>query len=248
MGQRETGTGQAWPWIRLRKQKCIYIAGISRAAQQCCPGFHDGNKVLGGAMRCYRYRILLIAVAGILSAAVPAKSGSLTVVHRGDHLRVSAPQMHFLEGKPLEALHNGSTVTYILSLTVVAEQAAEPTFLLQERFLFSFDLWEEKYSVVQAGPGGRSASRLTAPMAEAWCLESMPIPLRAVPERQSFMVRLECHIEENEKESGGEGDSRLTLAALIDIFSRKREAEPLKWEESSGSLRLEDLRPINQTQ
>jgi hypothetical protein len=199
-------------------------------------------------MRCYRYRILLIAVAGILSANVPAKSGSLAVEHCGDHLRVIAPNMHFLEGKPLETLHNGSTVTYILSLAVVAEQAAEPTFLMQERFLVSFDLWEEKYSVVQAGPGGHAASRLTAAMTEAWCLERMPIPVRAVPERQQFMVRLECYIEENEKESDGKNNSGLTLAVLIDIFSRKREAEPLKWEAASETLRLEDLKRISKTQ
>ena len=199
-------------------------------------------------MRCYRHGILLIAFAGILGANLMAKSGSLIVEYCGDHLRVIAPQMHFLEGKPLEALHNGSTVTYILSLAVIAEQAAEPTFLLQERFLVSFDLWEEKFSVVQAGPGGRAASRLTAAMTEAWCLERMPIPLRAVPERQSFMVRLECLIEENKKENGGKNHSGLTLAALIDIFSRKSEAESLKWEEASGPLRLEDLKRVNNTQ
>jgi hypothetical protein len=198
-------------------------------------------------MRCYRYGILLIAVAGILSANVLAKSMSLIVEHCGDHLRVSAPQMHFLEGKPLETLHNGSTVTYILSLAVIAEQAAEQTFLLQERFLVSFDLWEEKYSVVQAGSGGGGASRLTAAMTEAWCLERMSIPLRSVPERQSFMVRLECFIE-NEKENGGKSQSRLTLAALIDIFSRRSEAENLKWEAASKPLRLEDLKLVNQAQ
>ena len=130
-----------------------------------------------------RRLILLIAVAGMLSANAQEKSGSLVVENFGDHLRVSAPQMHFLDGKALEMLHNGSTVTYILTLTVAAEQAAKPAFRLQEQFLLSFDLWEEKYSVVQTGPEGRAASRLTPEMAEAWCLENMPIPLQAVPGR-----------------------------------------------------------------
>ena len=199
-------------------------------------------------MKCYRYQILLIAVAGLMGASVLATSKSLVVEHCGDHLQVSAPQLHFLEGKAVEALHNGSTVTYVISLAVVAEQTVKPTLLLQERFLVSFDLWEEKYSVVQAGPGGRAASRLTAVMTEAWCLENMPIPLRAVPERQSFMIRLECSIDESENESGKKGNSSLTLAGLIDIFSLKREAEPLKWEADSGPLRLDDLKRIDQTQ
>ena len=198
-------------------------------------------------MKCCRYRILLIAVAAILGANVPAKSKSLIVEHRGDHLQVSAPQMHFLEGKALEKLHNGSTVTYILTLAVVAEQKAKPIFLMEERFLVSYDLWEEKYSVVQAGAGGRTASRLTVTMAEAWCLENMQIPLRAVPEQQSFMVRLQCSIEENEMGNGGNKKSGLTLAALIDIFSLKREAEPLKWEADAGPLRLNDLKSTDKT-
>lgn len=199
-------------------------------------------------MKCYQYRILLIVVAGILGANVLAKSKSLIAEHHGDHLRMSAPQMRFIEDEALERLHNGSTVTYILSLAVVAEQNVKPAFLLEERFLVSYDLWEEKYSVVQAGPGGRAASRLTAAMTEAWCLENMPIPLQAVPGRQSFMVRLECSIEENENGNGGKNNSSLTLAGLIDIFSRKRKTEPLKWEAASGPLRLDDLRRINQNQ
>lgn len=199
-------------------------------------------------MKCLRTRILLMAIVGILGVNMPAESKSLIVEYRGDHLQVSAPQMHFIEGKALETLHNGSTVTYVLSLTVAAERAAKPALLVRERFLVSFDLWEEKYSVVQAGPGGRAASRLTAAMAEAWCLENMPIPLRTVPERQSFVVRLECLIEEDEKGSGGENNSGLTLASLIDIFSRKRETEPSKWEAASESLRLEDLKRIKQIQ
>lgn len=199
-------------------------------------------------MRCYRYKILLIAVAGILGASLLAKPRSLIVEHSGDHLKVSAPQVHFLEGKALEKLHNGSTVTHILSLTVVAELNAKPTFLLEERFLVSYDLWEEKYSVVQAGPGGRTASRLTAAMTEAWCLENMPIPLRAVPDQQAFMVRLECSIDENESGNGGKGNTGLTLAALIDIFSRKREAAPAKWEATAGPLRLDDLKSSGKIQ
>lgn len=193
-------------------------------------------------MKCFQYRVLLIAVAGILGASVVAKSSSLTAEHRGDHLQVRTVQMRFIEGEALERLHNGSTVAYVLSLSVAVGQNAKPVFLLEERFLVSYDLWEEKYSVVQAGPGGRASSRLTSAMAEAWCLENMPIPLQAVPERQSFVIRLECSIEENENENDRKHKSGLTLAGLIDVFSRKRKTEPPRWEAVSGLLRLDDLK------
>jgi len=196
-------------------------------------------------MRCYRDCILLIAVAGILSANALAKSGSLVIENCGDHLKVRAPQMHFLEGEALEMLHNGATVTYILTLTVAAEQAAKPEFLLREQFLISFDLWEEKYSVVKTGPDGRSASRLTAVLAEEWCLENMPIPLQAVPGRQSFMVRLECSVQGDKESKSVPFRFEAALTGLIDIFSRKSETEPPKWEAVAGPLRLNDLKRID---
>ena len=199
-------------------------------------------------MKCYRYRILLIAVAGILSANLLAKSKPMAVEYCGDHLCVTAPQVRFIEGKAVEKLRNGSTVTYVLTLVVSADKNPTAVFIKEERFLVSYDLWEEKYSVIQTGLGGRTASRLTAAMAEAWCLKNMPIPLQAVPEQQSFMVRLECSIEENENGSAGKSSSGLTLAALIDIFSRKRETEPPKWEAAAGPLRLDDLKRDNQSQ
>jgi hypothetical protein len=155
--------------------------------------------------------------------------------------------MRFIEGETLEKLHNGSTVAYVLSLAVATAQNAKPAFMLEERFVVSYDLWEEKYSVVQAGPAGRAASRLTAAMTEAWCLENMPIPLQAVPERQSFVIRLECSIEENESGAGGKSNSSLILARLIDIFSRKRKTEPPKREAVSGLLRLDDLKSSRKT-
>jgi hypothetical protein len=193
-------------------------------------------------MKCCRYRILFIAVAVILGAHVQAMSKSLTAEYHGDHLRVRAPQVRFIEGEALQKLHNGSTVAYVLSMAVAAGQNAKHTFLLEKRFLVSYDLWEEKYSVVQAGPGGRAASRLTAEMTEAWCLENMPIPVQAVPERRFFMIRLECSIEENENGNEGKSSSSLTLAGLIDIFSRKPKTESPKWEAVSELLHLDDLK------
>ena len=98
-------------------------------------------------MKCYQYRLLLIAVAGILGANLLAESNSLTVEHHGDHLQVRAVQMRFIEGEALERLHNGSTVAYVLSLSVTVGQNAKPASLLEERFLVSYDLWEERLGV-----------------------------------------------------------------------------------------------------
>jgi len=195
-------------------------------------------------MRCRR--ILLLAIACILGALALAQSQPLIVERHGDYLHVAAPQLHFISGKALERLHNGSSVIYVLTLRAVMEHAGKPAFEIRERFVVSYDLWEEKYSVVQTGPDGRATSRLTAVMAEAWCLENMPMPVRAVPEGQPFMIRLECSIDESEEASGDKSDSGLTLAGLIDVFSRKRSEAPLRWNAAAGPMRLGDLKNIKQ--
>ena len=195
-------------------------------------------------MKFPRCRILLFAIGCILSANAPALPQSLQLERHGDHLHVTAPQLLFLFGRAAEKLRNGSTVTFLLTLIAAPEHGRKAGFLEQEKFVVSFDLWEEKYSVVQTAPGSRSASRLTAAAAEAWCLEKMPIAVSSVPEREPFMIRLECSIEENEKKESGEDHSGLTLATLIDVFSRKKQAEPFRWETSAGPFRLVNLKNV----
>jgi hypothetical protein len=79
-------------------------------------------------------------------------------------------------------------------------------------------------------------------MAESWCLESMPVPVRTLPEQQPFMIKLVCSIDENESETGGKGNSTLTLSGLIDIFSRRSSEVPLQWDAVAGPFRLIDLK------
>ena len=125
-------------------------------------------------MKCYQYRLLLIAVAGILGANLLAKSSSLTVEHHGDHLQVRAPQMRFIEGEALEKLHNGSTVAFVFSMVVVTEQNAKSTFQLEERFLVSYDLWEENpqylhpYTLGALSTGLQAAAELSPAHARSW--------------------------------------------------------------------------------
>jgi hypothetical protein len=190
-------------------------------------------------MRAYRHCILLICFAGVTALQASAQTPSLVVERRGNQLHVAAPQLHFLEGKPLERLSNGASVTYILELSLSAGGAA--TTRLRERFVLSYDLWEEKFSVVQEGPSGRSASHLTAAAAEAWCLDSMPLPLPAFSQEKPFTIKLDCSYADADS-AGAESSPSLTLAGLIDVFSRKKKEEPAHWEALSKTIRLIDLK------
>lgn len=192
-------------------------------------------------MRSYRWYILLMCFAGIVCLQIRAQSRPqpLSVSRQGNHLRVAAPQLHFLEGKPLEQLRNGASVSYVFTLILPGVSAS--AFHLNERFILSYDLWEEKFSVVQAGPSGHSASHLTAAAAEAWCLDNLQVPLPALSPEKTFAIKLECTVTD-EGESSGESSSGLTLAGLIDIFSRKKHEELPHWEAISGPLRLADFK------
>ena len=192
--------------------------------------------------------MLMPAVLFIWSAALLSQTLGLLVERCGERLCISSPQMHFLQGRALEKLRNGSTEAYVLTLRVHTGNSRRPVLTLRERFLVSFDLWEEKFSVVQEGRHGRSVSRLSAGMAEAWCMEGMPVPAHAIPDGQSFMIKLECSIDESGTESGNKVSSTLTLSGLIDIFSRKDTLAPPRWEASAGPLRLSDVKSVKQAQ
>jgi hypothetical protein len=198
-------------------------------------------------MKLYRCQILMLAITCFLCAYAFAQSQSLTVERHGDHLHVMAAKLHFLKGPALEKLHNGATVHYIFTITVNAQNNEMKSYQLRERFAISYDLWEEKFSVVHSTMHNRSASRLSADMAETWCLENMPIAVREIPASHPFMVRLECSIDESEKEDGGKGDYLLSLEGLYEVFSRKRSDQPIKCEAASGSLRLDNLKAVKQT-
>ncbi len=188
-------------------------------------------------MKYYGQLGLLMCLAAIYS--LHAQSPTLEVRLRDNYLRVAAPQLHFLEGKPLEQLHNGASVTYVFDLSLISDQRAVAH--LQERFTLSFDLWEERFSVVQAGPTGRSGSHLTTATAEAWCLDHLQIPRPALSPGRSFMLKLECRAAANASESASDNSSGLTLAALIDALSRKGRDAPPRWQAFSKPLRLSEL-------
>ncbi|MEJ2244962.1 MAG: hypothetical protein P8Y80_02570 [Acidobacteriota bacterium] len=191
-------------------------------------------------MRLHRCIILLLILTEIPESVAWAQSLEAEVVK--DSLKISARQLYFLSDTELERLHNGLTVNLIISLTVSMEGSRNPLYRAQERFAFSFDLWEEKYSVFHSPPDGRSVSHLPVGSAEEWCLQNMPIPLDVIPDPDFFMIQLECFVEETEQENSGEEAPGLTLAGIIEYFSRKKGDQPHRWRISSGLLRLSDLK------
>lgn len=174
-------------------------------------------------------------------AASTSQDRSLLVRFEADALRVSAPQIRFLNGKLLEQLRNGVNVGFLTQVTMF-DSPTIPIARSVDRFVVSFDLWEEKFSATRLGPPARSAARLTAAACETWCLDQLLAPPPGFDPARIFYVKLELRAEDPRETAGVVGDPGISLTRLIEAFGRPPRAQQLRWTAQAGPLRLADLR------
>ncbi|MCC6862285.1 MAG: hypothetical protein IT158_27165 [Bryobacterales bacterium] len=184
-------------------------------------------------------KTLLGAVAAMCA---PAASSALMPRTDGDDLRIAAPELHFITGAPLERLHNGASISFAFQLSLTTQRNAPPVARTLERFVISYDLWEEKFSVARLGRFRRSTSHLSAGAAESWCLENLVLSTRGLPPTQPLWLRLEVRAEEPRDGLGVVDDPGINLTRLVEIFSRPARGQQPRWELEAGPLRLAELR------
>ena len=179
--------------------------------------------------------------AGLVLPVCPALAASrLRVYFDGDNLHVAAPELHFLTGKPLSRLHDGATVVFLSQLTVFSEDGSRVFRRAPERLTISYDVWEEKFSVMLATVG-RSARRLSASEAETWCLDNLAISALGMAPDWPFRLRFEMQAKDPRELSSVVGDSGISLSGMIDIFSRKPRSQEAPVTLETGTLRLAEL-------
>lgn len=184
----------------------------------------------------------LRARAATLAVAATCLHGQAVLVREdGGALRVSAPTLRFLTGKPLERLHNGGSVVYAIQLSLFVENKTVIRHRSAGRFAVSYDLWEEKFAVTRLGNVRRTVSHLSSRAAEAWCLESLTLPVAGLSANTPFWVRLDVRAEA-ENESASDEQSPFSLTRLVDLFSRPPPNEEPRWREEAGPLRLAALK------
>ena len=163
----------------------------------------------------------------------------------GDTLHVTSPNLRLLVGRPLESLKNGATVTFDFGLVALNE-----TRLVQartaERFVFSYDLWAERFSVVQLTAKDTRQSRasvanLPGDAAEQWCLERLVLPSTALDRARPLRLRLEIRADEPRR-GNGKADPPVSLATLIDLFSSPARREQRLWVLETSPFRLDTLK------
>jgi hypothetical protein len=175
----------------------------------------------------------------LLAVAVLALAQSLQVSQSAEEVRISAPGFHFLTGKPLERLQNGNAVAFDLLLTALGEGKTTVLQRAFERFVISYDLWEQTYSVSRMRSKRGQAAHLTAPQAEEWCLSGMTLRAASLPKDDPVWFRLEVRPQEPKQSEPGFEESGPSLATLIDVFSRaSRSKHPDILRIETGAVRL----------
>jgi len=166
---------------------------------------------------------------------------TIAVTFDGDNLHVTAPAFHFLTGKPLTRLKNGSTVVFLTQLTIFSDPFV--TVLKRapvERFVVSYDIWsEDRFSVTI--PGVRTAGNLTAQATEQWCMENLAIKASGLGPDRQFWIQLEMRTAEPRELSNVVSGPGISLGNLISLLSRKPGADDPQWKPQGGPYRLSDL-------
>lgn len=181
---------------------------------------------------------MMLALLAWPVARVSAQT--VTVEAVGDALRIRAPGFSFLKGDPLERLKDGRSLRIELVAMVLSGPGRSPAATAKRIFAVSYDLWEERFAVTAVDARSQSVSHLTLAAAEAWCVEQLAIPLRALGtlgREQPFWIRLEHRVLDGDAQNDSE-ESGYTLQALIDALSRRRKAESSPHGIEAGPFRL----------
>ena len=181
--------------------------------------------------------VFVLVVIGTAFAAEPMKARL-----EGDRMKVSAPSLRFFVEAPLEHLHNGTSVTFRLTLGLAQRPDFPATRIDTQRCSVSYDLWEEKFAVTHLAPTPTSVSHLSVEAAEAWCVDKLSLPIAGLAEDQSLWLRLEFIEESTDEQDEDSGPFGLGLGNLIDIFSRPDREQLLRGGQELGPVQLRGLR------
>jgi len=181
-----------------------------------------------------------VTVLGVIGLCLIAQD--LVLKPAGDQIHIGAPKLHFLTGRTLERLQSGNSAPFDFQLSILSESKADVLRRSFERFVISYDLWEERFSVAIMRSSQSQASHLTAAAAETWCIDNMAFSSSGLPPDQRLWVRLEVRVPDPKEAAPLINDSGISLAVLVDLFSRaSRTHQPQYWRAEAGPIRLADL-------
>lgn len=197
-----------------------------------------------------RRKLWWLAIAFLSGFGLAMIAEDLMLSWHDNHLEFSAPRIHFLTGKPLDRLHNAADVPFDFQISLWSDSKTHLYRRTAARFVVSYDVWEETFSVVKLQTPRKMASHLSGPAAEAWCLSQMPLDAAGLDDAQKIWARLEIRAQDGKEGAplfgrGNLSDSGISLTSLIEIFSRPAQGGLPHWTVDAGPLTIEDLKRSN---
>lgn len=180
---------------------------------------------------------------GVSTRAFRAQAApSLSPRLDGEMLYVTAPDFHFVNGRSLERLREGGTVTYIAQLSLSLDDHKTTLRSQPQRFIFSCDVWEpDKFSVTKLG-GATPRRGISMAAAEAWCLESLAISTAGIAPDRPVWLRLDLRVADLKDQADMVDDSGLNIRSLIITLSRPARTLQPHWTVDVPPFRLSDLK------
>jgi hypothetical protein len=168
---------------------------------------------------------------------------------RNNFIELSAPHMHFLTGKPLERLQHGAQVPFDFKVSLFSGTKNHLFSRLAERFLVSYDVWGETFSVLKTQQPRTSVTHLDAAEAEEWCLKQMRVDPAGLSETEPLWAQVDVRVplEKGATPFGKDSitESGINLTGLIDLFSRPPAVAQPHWMEDTGPVTLEEVKRGN---
>lgn len=185
-------------------------------------------------------RSLLVSGIAILAAAVPAEQLSLDL--RGDLLFASARKLDLIQPRLLSQLKQGATVAFDFQLALWVGDHSSVSRRAFERFVVSYDLWEERFAVTTLRKPQARATGLQAAHIGAWCLQNLGLPSPRLVPADKLWLRLEVRAVENRHDVELTPEDGLSLTSLIEVFSKGAKSGEARWTLESGPISFATLR------
>lgn len=184
-----------------------------------------------------------LALLTVLFVPLTADAQQLEPTWDGERLRVSSTGLHYLVGDPLDRLHDGASVTVEMKLGIEAD--GNPIRTATERCVFSYDLWEERFSVTRTAESDGepvAASYLDRNAAEKWCLDNISLSTAGIDADRRVRLALRIRAEEPRDTAPVFGTRGISLGGLVDLLSKRRREDQTAESRVSDRFRLRDLR------
>jgi len=179
------------------------------------------------------------AFAAVVLTAPGASAQVLGLTWDDGKIRVAAPMFHFVEGPIVERLKSGIPAAFTVSVTVSTDSRKSILKQASERFVFSYDLWEEKFATALPSRRLGPVSHRTSGAAEAWCLDQLSITASDLPSKKPLWFSLE--VKAVERPQDGDTSMPTSLSSMIDLFGRNRPKETRRWQAEAGPVELDQI-------